>query len=98
MRVFQFLPPLHPRLRFHQLFALSALGGDDLAAVLVAGFFEVLVLAELLGEALLLAGLLETTQHLFQTLAGSAFYSNHKEPPFLLTFSMCRAPEPTGFH
>ena len=68
---------------FHQSLALSALGGDDLAAVFVAGFLEVLVLAELFRQTFFFARLLETSQQLFHVFAGTAFDSYHKHHSFV---------------
>ncbi len=64
-----------------EFFPLCAPGGDELAALAVAGLFEMLVLAELLGQPFLLAGLLETAEDLLQAFASTCFNSDHVVPP-----------------
>lgn len=73
-----FLLPAHSGR--HHFFALGALGGNELAALFVAGLLEMLILAQLLCQAFFFAGLLETAQNFFQTFTGSCFYSDHKYP------------------
>ena len=68
----------------HHFLALGALGGDEFPAALVAGLFEMLVLAELLGQTFLLARLLEAAQKLFHVFTGTTFDTNHGYDPLAI--------------
>ena len=75
--------------------ALSPAGGDKLAALLIAGFLEMLVLPQLLGQPFLLARLLEAAEKLLHILTGPAFYSYHAHPQNGLRIADCGLATPT---
>ena len=79
-RVAAILLATHAAAAGQQLFTLRTFGRDFLAAFLVAGFLEMLVLTQLLGQTFFFAGLLETPQNLLKTFTSTSFDSDHKNP------------------